>query len=65
MTEIIMFHLENDLECYYCFYESEMIDFADQEGREVESWGIATNGLPDGALRIKQGTNIFINYGIR
>lgn len=63
--EIIMFHLEDDNECYYCFYEAEMIDFADNQCKEVESWGIATNGLPDGALRINEKENIYINYGIR
>ena len=63
--EIIMFHLEDDNECYYCFYESEMQNFAENEGKEIESWGIATNGMPDGALKLKEGENIYINYGIR
>lgn len=60
-----MFHLESDNECYYCLEQSDMQTFAENEGKEIESWGIATNGLPDGALRINKKENIFVNYGIR
>lgn len=62
MEEVIMFHLDGDNECYYCFEQYEMQSFAENEGKEIESWGIAVNGMPDGTLHISSHPRIYINY---
>lgn len=61
--EIIKFTLENDPETYYTISQDYMQDHASDEGKEVENWGIAVDGLPPAAVAI--ATNIYIDYGIR
>ncbi len=60
--EIIMFQLQDDNEIYYTTSESNMVEFASDEAKEIHGWGIELNGLPPAAIPIKPG--IYINYGI-
>lgn len=44
--EVIKFTLSDDPQTYYAIGQQHMLDHADNEGKEVESWGIEINGLP-------------------
>lgn len=61
--EIIKFQLYGDDETYYTTSEAEMQNFAEWEAKEVFTWGIALDGLPDAALPLTDNNQIFINYG--